>query len=246
MTESLKAITPIDGRYKNITSPFSTIFSEFGLISSRVKIELLWLLSLSENSDIREINKFDDSSKDLILNIINEFDIDDAKEIKLIEKTTNHDVKAVEYFIKNKLNNLKGFKEAKEFVHFACTSEDINNLSHATMISEGRKILLNYMEDIINQLINSAKDWADQPMLSRTHGQSATPTTVGKEFANFTSRLQTQYEQFKSTKIYGKINGAVGNYNAHKVAYPDVDWLNHSKIFVEYLGLNWNKFTSKI
>ena len=246
MIQSLKAITPIDGRYKTITQSLSNIFSEYGLISARVKVELLWLLSLSENNDIKEIKKFDEQTKVFINKIISEFSDSNAEEIKSIEKVTNHDVKAVEYFIKDKLNTLDNLKDAREFVHFACTSEDINNLSHAMMLSDGRKVLLKHMKDIIDQLIFCSKNWSDQPMLSRTHGQSATPTTVGKEFANFASRLLVQYEQFQSIKIFGKINGAVGNYNAHRAAYPNIDWLSHSKNFVESLGVNWNKFTTQI
>ena len=246
MLKPLNAITPIDGRYRSTTHPLSTVFSEYGLISARVKIELLWLISLSENNDIKEIKKFNNTSKKHIDNIIINFDDADAEAIKLIEKTTNHDVKAVEYFVKDKLKTLVELDEAREFVHFACTSEDINNLSHALMLSEGRKILLKYMDDIIEKFVEFANEWAGQPMLSRTHGQSATPTTVGKEFANFAKRLTQQRDQFESIKIFGKINGAVGNFNAHDVAYPDVDWLQHAKNFVESLGLNWNKYTTQI
>ena len=178
--------------------------------------------------------------------IVSDFSETDAETINSNEANTNHDVKAVEYFLKRKLEDIDGLIEAKEFIHFACTSEDINNLSHAIMLESGKQTLIPVMQAIIDQLTDFAKNWSTQPMLSRTHGQTASPTTVGKEFANVVARLRRQLRQFEKVEILGKINGAVGNYNAHISAYPDLDWASHAQQFVESLGLQWNPYTTQI
>jgi adenylosuccinate lyase len=245
-TDPISNISPIDGRYANKTEPLREIFSEYGLISARVLVEVQWLIALAEQPQIEELPTLDSDSIAALERIVSEFSEHDANSIKAIERTTNHDVKAVEYFLKDKLQTIGGLDHAIEFIHFACTSEDINNLSHALMLQAGRNTLLPIMQRIIDTLASYAKLWSAQPMLSRTHGQSASPTTVGKEFANVAARLQRQLEQLNNVAVLGKINGAVGNYNAHISAYPNIDWPLFGKNFVENLGLEWNPYTTQI
>jgi len=244
---SLTAISPIDGRYASKTSAYRNIFSEFGLIHFRVKVEIHWLQRLAALPGIDEVPALSASANKLLSDIVNNFSEADAQRIKDIESTTNHDVKAVEYFIKEKISDNEELNNISEFVHFACTSEDINNLSHALMLKAGRdEILLPQINEIVAALRKLAHEFAAQPMLSRTHGQTASPTTVGKELANVVARLERQIRQIKSVEIMGKINGAVGNYNAHLSAYPDIDWQTNAKQFVESLGLDWNPYTTQI
>ncbi|NNC55527.1 MAG: adenylosuccinate lyase, partial [Pseudomonadales bacterium] len=209
-------------------------------------MEVRWFESLADNPAIGEVAPLDANSRQQLAAIITNFGLEQAAAIKSIEATTNHDVKAVEYFLKQQFDAVAQLAGHKEFIHFACTSEDINNLSHALMLQAGRNALLPAMQSIVDRLDGFAKQWAAHPMLSRTHGQSASPTTVGKEFANVVARLQRQLKQFSEIDILGKINGAVGNYNAHLSAYPNVDWQQHSKQFVESLGIKWNRYTTQI
>ena len=246
MPSELKAVSPIDGRYASKTSSLTEIFSEYGLIAARVLVEVRWLQALAEQPGITELPSLSAESIAALNNIVNEFNEEDAEAIKAIERTTNHDVKAIEYFLKSKLDNIPELAAAKEFIHFACTSEDINNLSHAVMLQAGKQVLLPTMNRIVDTLADYAKEWAAQPMLSRTHGQTASPTTVGKEFANVVARLRRQITQLEKCEILGKINGAVGNYNAHLSAYPDIDWQAHGEQFVTGLGLTWNPYTTQI
>lgn len=242
----LTAITPLDGRYRNKTGALGEIFSEFGLMRARVEVEIRWLLSLAAQKNIPELAGFSPAAKVKLESLINEFDLTAAERIKEIERTTNHDVKAVEYYLRENLHSDDELREASEFIHFACTSEDINNLSHALMLKLGREEVLQTLGMIESKLKELASDWADIPMLSRTHGQSATPTTVGKEIANTLYRLKRQSKQFSDSPILGKINGAVGNFNAHFAAYPEVDWPTHGESFVESLGIDWNPYTTQI
>ncbi len=246
MPTILKAISPIDGRYANKTAALNDIFSEYGLIAARVLIEVKWLQSLANTPEITELAPFSQAAIDALDKIVSDFSESDAEAIKSIESTTNHDVKAVEYFLKSQLEDIEELTDAKEFIHFACTSEDINNLSHAVMLETGKQALIPIMQTIIDQLTDYAHAWSMQPMLSRTHGQTASPTTVGKEFANVVVRLRRQLAQFSQVEILGKINGAVGNYNAHISAYPNINWPSHAKQFVESLGLQWNPYTTQI
>ncbi|MEE8058081.1 MAG: adenylosuccinate lyase [Pseudomonadales bacterium] len=243
---ALSAISPIDGRYGTKTALLRGVFSEFGLIKYRVLVEIRWLQQLAGHPQINEVPSFSDKANALLNNIVDNFSETDAQAIKDIEKTTNHDVKAVEYFIKHAITGNDELTAVSEFVHFACTSEDINNLSHALMLREGRVIILTEMDGIITKLTELALDHASTPMLSRTHGQTASPSTIGKEFANVVARLRRQRQQFSSVELLGKINGAVGNYNAHISAYADVDWQNNAQVFVESLGINWNPYTTQI
>lgn len=246
---ALTAISPIDGRYGSKTSAYRAIFSEYGLIRRRVEVEIRWLQALAAHPEIPEVPAFSAASQALLDRIVADFSPADAQRIKDIEATTNHDVKAVEYFIKERISQ-EGAEELiaiGEYVHFACTSEDINNLSHALMLRAGREeVLLPQQEAIIAAIRQLAHQFADQPMLSRTHGQTASPTTVGKELANVVARLERQVKQIKAVEILGKINGAVGNYNAHLAAYPQVDWQANAQRFVESLGINWNPYTTQI
>lgn len=246
MPTELKAVSPIDGRYASKTTPLTDIFSEYGLIAARVLVEVRWLQALAEQPGITELPALSETSINALNNIVSNFSEADAEAIKNIERTTNHDVKAIEYFLKDKLESIPELAAAKEFIHFACTSEDINNLSHAVMLQAGKQTLIPVMNRIIDTLTTYAKEWAAQPMLSRTHGQTASPTTVGKEFANVVARLRRQIAQLEATEILGKMNGAVGNYNAHLSAYPNIDWQAHSQNFVESLGLTWNPYTTQI
>ena len=244
--DTLTSISPIDGRYGDKTGPLKSIFSEFGLIKYRVLVEVRWLQAISMNSQISEVPEFSSESNAVLSSITNNFSLEDAKAIKEIEKTTNHDVKAVEYFLKEKVSAVPELHNASEFIHFACTSEDINNLSHALMLEDGRKVLLSEMKKALNLISDLAKDNADIAMLSRTHGQTASPTTIGKEMANFSYRLMRQIEQLNNVQIMGKFNGAVGNFNAHLSEYPEIDWPHVSKDFIESLGINYSPYSSQI
>jgi len=244
---ALTAISPVDGRYGSKVSVFRNCFSEYGLIRNRVTVEIRWLQQLSRHPDIPEVPAFSAQANEFLDGLVTGFSLADAARIKEIERTTNHDVKAVEYFIKEKIAQVPELHAVTEFVHFACTSEDINNLSHALMLREGlEQGLLPAMERVVEKLAALARDHAAQPMLSRTHGQAASPTTVGKELANVVYRLRRQLEQIRRVELLGKINGAVGNYNAHLSAYPKVDWEANAQAFVESLGLTWNPYTTQI
>ncbi|CAC9634425.1 adenylosuccinate lyase [bacterium endosymbiont of Bathymodiolus sp. 5 South] len=243
---ALTAISPIDGRYFDKTNTLSEIFSEFGLIKYRVLIEVKWLQSMADNDGITEVGAFSQEAADFLTNIASNFSLADAQAVKEIECTTNHDVKAVEYFLKDKVKGNAELNAVSEFFHFACTSEDINNLSHALMLIDGRKVLLKQMQNILSLITDLAKDNASIPMLSRTHGQTASPTTVGKEMANFAYRLKRQIKHLESVKIMGKFNGAVGNFNAHICAYPDLDWQHISQVFIQDLGVNYAPYTPQI
>ena len=244
---SLLAISPLDGRYKSKCEDLAPYFSEFALMRYRVLVEVRWLQKLSEHDQIHELQAISDRGLEYLDDLIENFTLVDAQRIKAIEATTNHDVKAVEYFIKEKFKDNAELSDQLEFVHFACTSEDINNLAYALMLRDGRdKVMLAQMHEIENQLAQLANNFADQPMLCRTHGQPASPSTIGKEFANVVHRLRRQIAQIESNEILGKINGAVGNYNAHLSAYPGLDWQATAKEFVEGLGLSWNPYTTQI
>jgi len=243
---ALTAISPIDGRYGAKVEAFRPIFSEYGLILYRVVVEIRWLQALAKHPQIEEVPEFSESANLFLDTIISQFSTDDAQAIKDIEKTTNHDVKAIEYFLKEKIAANAELNKVNEFIHFACTSEDINNLSYALMLKEGRETLLPQITECIDAIKQVALDTAAQPMMSRTHGQTASPTTTGKEFANIVTRLLRQKEQLESVELLGKINGAVGNYNAHSIAYPEIDWEKFAKDFVESLGLFWNAYTIQI
>jgi adenylosuccinate lyase len=243
----LTAISPVDGRYGSKTAAFRELFSEYGLIKHRVLVEVRWFQALADNSEISEVPQLDDDARKLLDDIVNDFSVTDAERVKTIERTTNHDVKAVEYFLKEKIQGNAQLVASNEFIHFACTSEDINNLSHGLMLKAGRDdILLPAMNEVIDILTAQAQELAEQPMLSRTHGQTASPTTVGKELANVVYRLRKQRDQVAAIEIVGKANGAVGNYNAHLSAYPDMDWPAFSQNFIESIGLNINPFTIQI
>ena len=244
--DNLTSISPIDGRYSDKTSPLKPIFSEFGLIKYRLLVEVRWLEAMSNNPNISEVPIFSPKSNAALLAIADNFSLDDAKSIKEIERTTNHDVKAVEYFLKEKVSLIPELQKVSEFIHFACTSEDINNLSHALMLENGRLVLLKEMRSTLGLITKLAKDNAEVVMLSRTHGQTASPTTLGKEMANFSYRLSRQIDQLSEVKIMGKFNGAVGNFNAHLSSYPDIDWQSVSKDFIENLGINYAPYSSQI
>ena len=244
---SLTAVSPIDGRYGDKVSALRTIFSEFGLLKFRVQVEVRWLQKLAATAQINEVPSFDVDANAYLDEIVANFCEKDAMRIKEIERTTNHDVKAVEYFLKEKVANIPALHAVSEFIHFACTSEDINNLSHALMLQTAREdVLLPQWRQIIDKIKAMAHEYRDLPLLSRTHGQPATPSTIGKEFANVAYRLERQYHQLTQVEILGKINGAVGNYNAHIVAYPEVNWHEFSETFVTSLGIKWNPYTTQI
>ena len=244
---ALTAISPVDGRYQNKTDVLRPIFSEYGLFRFRVLVEIEWLKKLSKNPNIKEIESFSASSISLLDNIKNNFSIDDAEQIKKIEKITNHDMKAVEYFIREKIQSDPKLKNVSQFIHFACTSEDINNLSYALMLKDAREnILLPKLQKLIIILQEMSDSYASIPMLSRTHGQTASPTTLGKEMAIYVYRALRQMKQFENIELLGKLNGAVGNFNAHFAAYPDINWMSLSKEFIEELGLTWNPYTTQI
>ncbi len=244
---SLTAISPIDGRYSDKVDLLRPIFSEFGLIRYRVYVEVEWLKALANEPAITEVALLSESALEQLDALVKNFSQTDASRVKQIERTTNHDVKAVEYFIKESIANNAELAKVEEFIHFACTSEDINNLCHALMLRDCRQqALLPFSETVIEALSHLAGELKNQPMLSRTHGQPASPTTMGKELANVAARLQRQLTQMKQVELTGKINGAVGNFNAHHSAYPEVNWLTFSKRFVESLGLVWNPYTTQI
>ena len=243
---ALTALSPLDGRYASKCDALRPFLSEFGLIHARVTVEVRWLQALANRPEITEVPAFSAVTNAALDAIVADFSENDANRIKDIERTTNHDVKAVEYFLKEKIEGIEELKNAGEFIHFACTSEDINNLSHALMLKSGRDVLVASMQQIIDSIVALAEKHADQPMLSRTHGQTASPTTLGKEMANVAYRLARQIKQFKQVELLGKINGAVGNYNAHLSAYPDINWPAHSQAFVESLGLSFNPYTTQI
>jgi len=244
---TLTAVSPIDGRYGGKSADLRPIFSEFGLIRHRVQVEVRWLQALAAHESITEVPAISEHAQNILNGIVDNFSQDDAQRIKNIERTTNHDVKAVEYFLKEKITGNEELEAISEFIHFACTSEDINNLSHALMLREGRgQVLLPQMDEVIEAIRKLAHDLADQPMLCRTHGQPASPSTMGKEMANVVYRLQRQREQIAGLQMLGKINGAVGNYNAHLSAYPELEWPAFAQSFVESLGLTWNPYTTQI
>ena len=244
---ALTAISPIDGRYGAKTERLRTVFSEYGLIRYRVMVEVRWLQHLAANNQISEVAAFSPEADAALNALIDNFTVEQALRIKEIERTTNHDVKAVEYLIKETIADNPELNAVSEFVHFACTSEDINNLSHALMLKEGRdQVMVPALQQIANTLITMAHEFADVPMLSRTHGQTASPTTVGKEFANVAYRLTRQISLISTVPMLGKINGAVGNYNAHISAYPEIDWAQSAKQFIEQLDLEHNPYTTQI
>ncbi|MDF1783649.1 MAG: adenylosuccinate lyase [Litorivicinaceae bacterium] len=244
---TLTAISPIDGRYASKVDALRPIASEFGLMRARVEVELAWIKSLASHPQIDEVAPLSEQAIAEIDAIVTDFSEDDGQRVKAIERTTNHDVKAIEYFIKEQFDNNPELRSISEFVHFACTSEDINNLSYSLMLTRMRDdVLQPTMRQIIDLLRSKANEWAPHPMLSRTHGQSASPTTVGKELANVVARMERQLTQFEAVQLLGKLNGAVGNYNAHLSAYPDVDWAAHAESVITNLGLTFNPYTTQI
>jgi len=248
MINPLSALSPLDGRYAAATAPLRPIFSEYGLMKARVRVELEWLKALAAEPKIGEVAPFSATTLAEIDSVINGFSLSNAAEVKAIEATTNHDVKAIEYWLKQRFAANAEISAVNEFIHFACTSEDINNLSHALMLRQARdEVLLPKLGEIATKLQQMAHELAAVPMMARTHGQPATSTTMGKEIANVLARLQRQIQQLAVQEFLGKINGAVGNYNAHLVAYPDVDWEQHCQKFVEKsLGLTFNPYTIQI
>ena len=243
----LTAISPLDGRYASKCDSLAPFFSEYGLMKYRVLVEIRWLQALAAHPQITELSALSDTATAFLDDVAENFSLDDAARVKAIESTTNHDVKAIEYFIKEKLETNPELTEHLEFVHFACTSEDINNLAYALMLKAGRdSVVLPQMRQLTAKVRDLALSNAEQPLLSRTHGQPASPTTLGKEFANVSYRLQRQIDAIESAQILGKINGAVGNYNAHISAYPDIDWQDFAERFVSGLGLQWNPYTTQI
>ncbi|SIN78119.1 adenylosuccinate lyase [Salinivibrio sp. ES.052] len=244
---ALTAVSPVDGRYGTKTIALRSVFSEFGLLKYRTIVEIRWLQKLAATDSVAEVPAFSDDANTLLDQIVADFDEQDAARIKEIERTTNHDVKAVEYFLKEKIAHHPEIHAVSEFIHFACTSEDINNLSHALMLKEARDtVLLPEMQRLADAVTNLSQQFREVPMLSRTHGQPASPSTMGKEMANVAYRMTRQIKQVKNTEILGKINGAVGNYNAHLSAYPEVDWHAYSEAFVTSLGIDWNPYTTQI
>ncbi|MDG6479637.1 adenylosuccinate lyase [Glaesserella parasuis] len=244
---ALTALSPIDGRYQDKATALRPIFSEFGLLKFRVTVEVRWLQKLASHAQINEVSVLSKDANGYLNQIVEHFSIEDAERIKTIERTTNHDVKAVEYFLKEKCEALPELQKINEFIHFACTSEDINNTSHALMLKTAREeVLLPEWKKVIDAVVELARRYKDIPLLSRTHGQPASPTTIGKEMANVAYRLKRQYKQLENLEILAKINGAVGNYNAHLSAYPEVDWHTFSQEFIQSLGVTWNPYTTQI
>ena len=245
---ALTALSPIDGRYQDKVAALRPIFSEFGLLKYRVTVEVRWLQKLAAHTQIQEVPALSAEASNYLDSIVANFSVEDANRIKTIERTTNHDVKAVEYFLKEKCEALPELHKINEFIHFACTSEDINNTSHALMLKTAREeVLLPEWKKVINAVVELAERYKNIPLLSRTHGQPASPTTIGKEMANVAYRLKRQYKQLENLEILAKINGAVGNYNAHLSAYPDIDWHTFSQEFIEQsLGVTWNPYTTQI
>ena len=243
----LTAVSPVDGRYGGKTETLRPIFSEYGLIRHRVVVEIRWLQALAAHAGIAEVPSLGNHAMHILNDIIEKFSEQDAQRVKNIERTTNHDVKAVEYFLKEKITGNEELEAISEFIHFGCTSEDINNLAYALMLREARnQSLLPLMDDVIHAIAQLAQQYADKPMLSRTHGQTASPTTTGKEMANVCARLQRQRAHVSAVPMLGKMNGAVGNYNAHLVTYPDIDWPAFAAGFISDLGLEVNPFTTQI
>lgn len=244
---SLTAVSPIDGRYGSKTEQLRTVFSEYGLIRYRVMVEVRWLQHLANHPGVIEVAPFSDEANEILNQLVDNFTVEQALRVKEIESTTNHDVKAVEYLLKETIADNAELNAVSEFIHFACTSEDINNLSHALMLKEGREqIFIPTLQGIADKLAAMGREFADAPMLSRTHGQTASPTTVGKEMANVAYRLQRQIDQISAVPLLGKINGAVGNYNAHISAYGDIDWQDNAQQFISQLGLTYNPYTTQI
>ncbi len=244
---SLSAVSPIDGRYAEKTVKLRQIFSEFGLMRFRVLAEIRWLEALAEHPGIPEVKPLSDSAREKLEKIASAFDIQEAQRVKAIEDTTNHDVKAVEYYLKEKIGGHPELAAVKEFIHFACTSEDVNNLSHALMLKEARdQVLLPQLDKLIAAIAGLSRSYSEQPMLTRTHGQPASPSTVGKEMAVFVHRLSRQRDQLAAVQLLGKANGAVGNYSAHYAAYPDVDWPAFSAQFIQGLGIDPSPATTQI
>ena len=243
---ALTALSPVDGRYGDKAAALREHFSEFGLIRARVIVEIRWLQRLAELPGVTEVPPLSAEATAFLEALIRDFSLADAERIKEIERTTNHDVKAVEYFIKERIEGQPELHAITEFVHFACTSEDINNLSHGVMLTDGLKALLPDMRKVADEIARLAREHAELPMLSRTHGQTASPTTLGKEMANVAYRLRRQLRLIEGVEILGKINGAVGNYNAHLATYPEVDWEANARTFVEGLGLTFNPYTTQI
>ena len=244
---SISALSPVDGRYGSKTAALRPYFSEFGLIYNRVLVEVRWLQCLAAHPQITEVSPLSAKANALLENLIESFNETAAQRVKDIESTTNHDVKAVEYYIKEQFKDNAELLAVNEYVHFACTSEDINNLAHGLMLKQGlEQVMLPAMQDVLSQIKQLAHDHQSQPMLSRTHGQTASPSTMGKEMANVAARLERQLKQIKKMELLGKINGAVGNYNAHYSAYPEIDWQANAQTFVESLGLTWNPYTTQI
>ena len=244
---SISALSPVDGRYGSKTAALRPYFSEFGLIYNRVLVEVRWLQCLAAHPQITEVSPLSAKANALLENLIESFNETAAQRVKDIESTTNHDVKAVEYYIKEQFKDNAELLAVNEYVHFACTSEDINNLAHGLMLKQGlEQVMLPAMQDVLSQIKQLAYDHQNQPMLSRTHGQTASPSTMGKEMANVAARLERQLKQIKKMELLGKINGAVGNYNAHYSAYPEIDWQANAQTFVESLGLTWNPYTTQI
>ncbi|MBZ9610570.1 adenylosuccinate lyase [Rheinheimera maricola] len=244
---ALTAISPVDGRYGSKTTDLRNYFSEFGLIKYRVMVEVRWLQQLAAISEINEVAPLSASANQLLNDIVDNFNVADAERVKEIERTTNHDVKAVEYLLKEKVAENAELAGVSEFIHFACTSEDINNLSHGLMLNEARSaVLLPQCDALLDAIKHLANEHKNVPMMARTHGQPASPTTMGKEMANVYMRLKRQRDQIAKVEILGKFNGAVGNYNAHLSAYPELNWHQLSEQFVTSLGLSWNAFTTQI
>ncbi|MEA3405075.1 MAG: adenylosuccinate lyase [Pseudomonadota bacterium] len=247
LLSELTAISPVDGRYGGRLDNLKEIFSEFGLIKNRVKVEVFWLRMLANHPGFSEIPKLSSDAENHLIKLVDEFSLEMAQRVKEIERTTNHDVKAVEYLIKEHFADNEELMAVSEFVHFACTSEDINNLAYALMLKDARAdVIIPEMDKLIAKTVEMAQEMADIPMMARTHGQPASPTSAGKEWANVAYRLQRQAKQLMNVQIMGKINGATGNYNAHLASYPDVNWYELSEQFVQSLGLLWNPYTTQI
>ena len=243
----LLALSPLDGRYHEKLTVLQAYFSEYALLRYRIRVEIAWLIALSDQPKIPEVAMFSAATRERLKQLVTNFDVQDAEAIKAIERETNHDVKAIEYWLKERLANEPEVARVAEFIHFACTSEDINNLAYALMVKEARdQILLPALQHINQTLTTQAHQLAELPMLARTHGQPATPTTMGKELANFVARLQRQIGQIAQVSLTGKCNGAVGNYNAHLIAYPEVDWPSLARQLVEDMGLEFNPYTTQI
>jgi len=245
-TDSLLAISPLDGRYNHVNIELRHITSEYGLIKNRLYVEVEWFKHLSKTTQIKELPQLSIKNIAYLDDLVRNFSLNDAKRVKLIEKRTNHDVKAIEYFLKEKILEIKPLNKYSEFIHFACTSEDINNLSYSLMIKDASNLVSLNIEDLLKNLKQKANKYSNVPMLSRTHGQAASPTTMGKEFANFVHRINSINKSLKNTKLNGKMNGAVGNFNAHTIAYPNANWELISRKFIKGLNLEMNTHTTQV